>query len=206
MALGVQGKQVATGSNGVDTPNLAPGVLSADATGRAIMETDYFDAATVTAKFTGGAIPTSKLAISADLALADGTVAWTGDQSLGGNLLTNVGAPTAQSDVLPEQTIPTMTVDDKGLTPAATSGDNETTSLALTNTPFNGGAVIVLVNGWKARLGDGVLTRDCYFSADGGTSAKAFSALVATDVLYWNGVIAGFDLEASDRVDLLYLV
>lgn len=99
---------------------------------------------------------------------------------------------------------PAPTTADKDVAPAATSGDESSTDIAITNTPALGSMVQVVVNGIVYTLGDGVKTKDCYFSADGGTTARAISAITASDVLYWNGVIAGFDLTPSDRVSLFY--
>jgi hypothetical protein len=46
----------------------------------------------------GAAIATSKLALNGTITLKDGSVAFTGNQSMGGNLLTNVGTPSASTD------------------------------------------------------------------------------------------------------------
>ena len=95
---------------------------------------------------------------------------------------------------------------DKNLSPQATSGDGATTGLTISIAPIPGSYVGVRINGIGYIVGDGVTTMDCYFSADGGATARAFSAIQAGDTLYWNGVIAGFDLFPSFRVDLDYLV
>ena len=100
-----------------------------------------------------------------------------------------------------------QTVDDKELVVASdTSGDNAQTGLNITNTPLNGGYVSVKVNGVEYLVGNGVKTKDAYFSADGGTTARAFGSIVATDELIWNGNIVGFNLETTDRVALFYEV
>lgn len=100
---------------------------------------------------------------------------------------------------------PALTSGDKDLTPSATSGDGSTTGLTISATPALDGHVIVMVNGVDQVLGDGVKTTDCYFSGDGGTTARAIGSIVSGDTLYWNGVIAGFELAGTDRVDLNYL-
>ena len=46
-------------------------------------------------------------------------------------------------------------------------------------------------------------TKDCYFSADGGTTARAFSDIILGDELIWNGFISGFDLITSDLIEIL---
>lgn len=66
----------------------------------------------------------------------------------------------------------------------------------------------VFVNGALQRLGG--LTEDCYFSSDGGVTAKTIGSggnLTAGDLLYWNGSIAGFQLATTDLItfDYFYL-
>jgi len=76
----------------------------------------------------------------------------------------------------------------------------------ITSTPSSGSFVIVQINGATQDLGDGVKTKDCYFSADSGTTAKAIASIVATDKLYWVGSVAGFQLATTDFVSFLYNV
>jgi hypothetical protein len=64
---------------------------------------------------------------------------------------------------------------------------------------------VVYVNGQQQDLGD--LTAACYFSADGGVTARTLGpggTLAAGDQLYWNGSIAGFQLAVTDTVTLDY--
>lgn len=97
-----------------------------------------------------------------------------------------------------------LKVGDTDLSPSATTGDGQDTGLDISTTP-DGGRISVFVNGVQYMVGDGVKTEDAYFSADGGTTARALTAVVATDSLYWNGAIAGFDLETTDIIDINYL-
>lgn len=91
--------------------------------------------------------------------------------------------------------------------PQTTNGDNQTTGLTITYTPAGDGMVNIFVNGIKYELGDGVKTKDCYFSNDNGATARAIGAITAGDTLYWNGNIAGFNLENGvDKVDMDYCV
>lgn len=83
------------------------------------------------------------------------------------------------------------------------STDNASTSLTMDATPAGDSFVQVLVNGVMIELGDGVKTKDAYFSADNGSTARAISAIAAGDTLYWNGGIA-FTLETTDRIDIIY--
>lgn len=101
---------------------------------------------------------------------------------------------------------PKPTTADKNLIPSATSGDESTSGLTIAADPALDGYVGVSVNGAFYSVGDGVKIRDCYFSADGGTTARAISAIAAGDTLYWNGLVAGFDLATSDRVSFHYEV
>lgn len=89
------------------------------------------------------------------------------------------------------------------LTPNTTTGDGSSTGIALSRSPK--AYIFILINGNKAPLGNGVKTKQCYFSGDGGTTARAYADIVAGDILYWNGVIANFELAADDVIDLLYI-
>lgn len=95
-------------------------------------------------------------------------------------------------------------VGDTGLTPAATSGDGQDTTLDISNTP-DGGRISVFVNGVQYIVGDGVKTEDCYFSIDAGSTARTLATVAAGDSLYWNGVVAGFDLAVTDVIDINYI-
>jgi len=104
---------------------------------------------------------------------------------------------------------PKPTSTDKELAPATTSGDASTTALTISATPALGGYVGIVLNkffAYKLANGDGErAASDCYFSGDGGTTAKAHAAIVAGDTLFWNGVVTGFDLVvATDRLSFIY--
>jgi hypothetical protein len=103
---------------------------------------------------------------------------------------------------------PGVTTSDKSQNPTTTANSNgQTTGLTITSTPALDSYVRVLINGIGAELGDGVKTLDCYFSDDGGTTAKAISAITAADTLYWNSLLAGYVLtNGTDIVDFDYLV
>jgi len=86
-----------------------------------------------------------------------------------------------------------------------TSGDYSSTGITLSNTPSQYSRVQLFVNGQLQKLGNGTFSNvDCYFSNDGGLSALLFTSLVSGDVLYWNGVSAGFELDATDEIDIIY--
>lgn len=100
-----------------------------------------------------------------------------------------------------------LTQNNKNMQASATSSDEDVAcSTGITATPANNSYVMVFVNGIKVTLGNGVKTNcDCYFSADGGTTAKAISAIIATDLLYWIGSYAGYELATTDRIDFEYI-
>ena len=86
-----------------------------------------------------------------------------------------------------------------------TSGDYSSTGITLSNTPSQYSRVQLFVNGQLQKLGNGTFSNvDCYFSNDGGLSALSFTGLNFGDSLYWNGVSAGFELDATDEIDIIY--
>ncbi len=97
------------------------------------------------------------------------------------------------------------TTQNKNMTASVTTADGQVATVTtVATTPIGDGYVEVSVNGLMVSLGDGVKTRDSYFSADGGTTARAISAIAAGDTLYWNGSIAGYQLATIDKIDFLY--
>ena len=69
---------------------------------------------------------------------------------------------------------------------SSTSGNYQSTGATLSATPA--GAVMIFIAGLKWELG-GDRAKDCYFSSDGGTTAKALGSAASGDTLYWNGTI-----------------
>ena len=63
---------------------------------------------------------------------------------------------------------------------------------------------MVFVNGLAVRVGDGVKTKDCYFSADDGATARAIAAIATGDKLFWVGSVAGYQLATTDLIDFDY--
>jgi hypothetical protein len=93
----------------------------------------------------------------------------------------------------------------KGMTASVTSADfNEACATALVSAPASHSYITVKVNGVAQELGDGIKTKDCYFSADSGATARAFSAIAAGDKLYWVGTVAGFQLAVTDKISFYY--
>lgn len=96
------------------------------------------------------------------------------------------------------------TSDDLDWIPNNTSADGDYAGIKITYTPYNDSNVQVTVNGIGVNIGDGVKTKDCYFSNDNGTTARAIADIEAGDQLHWNASIAGYQLEDTDLVDIIY--
>lgn len=84
--------------------------------------------------------------------------------------------------------------------------DDQAMAPGLANTPAADGGLIVVVSGVQFVLGDGVKTKDCYFSGDGGATARSIVNIVAGDTLHWVGSVAGIQLDTGDRVSVYYVV
>ena len=84
-----------------------------------------------------------------------------------------------------------------------TSSDGDSTGASITYTPFSDGSVLVKVNGLAVNL-SGNKTGSIYFSNDAGANARLLADIEAGDSLYWNGSVAGYELEASDEIEISY--
>lgn len=89
---------------------------------------------------------------------------------------------------------------------ATTYANNDSvTTIALGSTPSTFSRVEVIVNGQKQKLGDGVSTQDAYFVSPGQTStALNLDSLSSGDLLVWNALNAGFELDTGDDVEIIY--
>jgi len=96
------------------------------------------------------------------------------------------------------------TFDDLNQTANVTSTDGDFTGATISNTPYNDSNVQILVNGVNVNLGDGAKNQACYFSADGGSTARPIADIEQSDALYWNGSIAGYELDGLDEIDIIY--
>ena len=99
----------------------------------------------------------------------------------------------------------------KNMAASATTADGQlgcATAVAVTpaGSSSSGGYVGAALNGVLLNVGDGVKTTECYFSGDGGVTARAMKAIVSGDRIYWNGSIAGYQLAASDLFSFFYNV
>ena len=110
--------------------------------------------------------------------------------------------------------VPIMTPDDKFLIAETTIADGDIASLTgISNTPVDGCYVSVYVNGVEYEVGNGVTTKDCYFSDGtsptvprGFSSAHPNGQIQTGDVLHWNGSNTGFELQSGWRIAFHYLV
>ena len=108
---------------------------------------------------------------------------------------------------------PTPSKQNKDMAASTTAADFDVacaTAIAATPAPSsnaNGVYVQVRVNGIGYQVGDGVRTKDCYFSsvASAGAAARAFGAIIATDKLYWVGSVAGFQLSAATDKSISFM-
>lgn len=85
-----------------------------------------------------------------------------------------------------------------------TNGNASPTGVIIEHTPYKDSRVEVKINGIAVNLGNGVLTKDCYFSNDNGETAKLIKDIEAGDQLYWNGENAGYELDPNDDIDFIY--
>lgn len=94
----------------------------------------------------------------------------------------------------------------KALTAEVTSSDGDLAcNTAIGTTPKGFKYVQVMVNGVQQVLGDSVKTTDCYFSGDGGANARQIANITLSDKLYWNGSVAGYELDANDVIDFNFV-
>ena len=84
-----------------------------------------------------------------------------------------------------------------------TINDGDAVGGSITYTPFSDSAVTVKVNGLAVDISSDK-TGVIYFSSDGGATAKTVANIAAGDSLYWNGSVAGYQLETSDDLDITY--
>ena len=86
-----------------------------------------------------------------------------------------------------------------------TNGDKQYTGITLTTTPTDFNSVQVFINGQSQLIGNNTLNSSCYFSNDGGVSSILLSKLQDGSSLYFNGNIAGFNLDEQDIIQVIYI-
>lgn len=95
---------------------------------------------------------------------------------------------------------------DSGSVASDISTDDTATGITISDAPAAGSNIRVTVNGVGVELGNGTTSGDAYFT-NGSGGARAFSAVVSGDELYWNGNVSGagsFALETTDIVEIFY--
>lgn len=66
------------------------------------------------------------------------------------------------------------------------------------------GKVRITINGVLISVGDGVKNEASYFSNDNGKTARLLNDIQIGDRLFWNGSIAGYQLDTSDNLRFDY--
>lgn len=102
-------------------------------------------------------------------------------------------------------TAPKLDITDRNLIANVTVLDGDlATNTGITNAPQLDSGVRVYINTMRVPCGN-TGNDFCYFSNDGGTTAKAFGNESQGDLLYWNGSIAGYELDTADLITFDYI-
>ena len=84
----------------------------------------------------------------------------------------------------------------------------QSTGITISYTPNDYSNLQLVLNGQVQYLGDGINSTasgvECYFSSDGGVTAKNIFGVSTGDELYWNGFNSGFDLTTTDKITIVY--
>lgn len=105
------------------------------------------------------------------------------------------------SSILPDGI---LTYVDKNINPIASTGNNSSTGVMMSYSPYQDSYVMVEVNGLSVEVGDGTKDKDAYFSGNNGLVASSIEEIRQGDQLFWNGEIAGYELEIGDEINLIY--
>lgn len=110
-------------------------------------------------------------------------------------------------DIGPGASAAFETTSNKNMVASVTTADFQVAcATTIAATPAGDGYVEVQINGATQTLGDGVKTGDCYFSNDSGSTALTIANIASGATLYWVQSVAGFNLAATDRVNLMYSI
>ena len=96
-----------------------------------------------------------------------------------------------------------MTADKLGFNVSAAKAGANNLSTGIQLGAIAKGPAVLFVNGLEQRYG---IAYDYYFSPDGTTIRSNTGDVVATDTLYWNATTAGFGLETTDFLSLIFEV
>jgi hypothetical protein len=89
-----------------------------------------------------------------------------------------------------------------------TADGQKAISFTLGSTPIDNSYIMVDVNGKLETVGDASTTKVFYFSGDGGTTPRSFNSLnpngqvQSGDELFFNGSVAGYELDVTDRISI----
>jgi hypothetical protein len=130
----------------------------------------------------------------------EGTAAWVDDEdrsyTFNGTAWVTSSATGASRPTLSNKAMPALTT--------ARDGDLAC-AIGLSESPTAQSYLRVEINGIGARLGNATKSNaECYFSHDGGATARAWTDIALSDTLHWQGSIAGFELAPTDTIDIVY--
>ena len=154
----------------------------------------------------GAGIETSKLADGANFTKKDGSVAFTGNQSMGGNLLTNLSTPSAGTDAANKNYVDTAISGLNSLFDAKGSVRVATSSAGTLATSFANGQTI---DGVVLATNDRILIRNQASQAENGIYIVNVSGAPtrATDMDVWTEVPGAFVAveEGTANADTIWL-
>ena len=154
----------------------------------------------------GAGIETSKLADGANFTKKDGSVAFTGNQSMGGNLLTNVSTPSTGTDAANKNYVDTAISGLNSLFDAKGSVKVATSTAGTLATSFANGQT---VDGIVLATNDRILIKNQASQAENGIYVVNASGAPtrATDMDAWTEVPGAFVAveEGTTNVDTIWL-
>ena len=154
----------------------------------------------------GAGIETSKLADGANFTKKDGSVAFTGNQSMGGNLLTNVSTPSAGTDAANKNYVDTAISGLNSLFDAKGSVKVATSTAGTLATSFTNGQT---VDGIVLATNDRILIKNQASQAENGIYVVNASGAPtrATDMDVWTEVPGAFVVveEGTANADTIWL-
>ena len=154
----------------------------------------------------GAGIETSKLADGANFTKKDGSVAFTGNQSMGGNLLTNLSTPSAGTDAANKNYVDTAISGLNSLFDAKGSVKLATSTAGTLATSFANGQT---VDGVVLATNDRILIKNQASQAENGIYVVNASGVPtrATDMDAWAEVPGAFVAveEGTTNVDTIWL-
>lgn len=102
--------------------------------------------------------------------------------------------------------IPAPRKENKAMVANTTTADGQlATNTTVALTPESDSYVEVVVGGLQVEVGDGVKTKDCYFSNDSGATAQLIKDIASGNELFWNGSVAGYELSSLLEIDFNYI-